>query len=84
MMQALNVNIIDSINLIDTINPVNSINSTDLLNPVKSAANILNVNPVFKTAKTPIDNVIEPELNNLTSKKDNGINRFLEAYGDCV
>ena len=89
-MQALNVNIIDSINLIDTINPVNSINSTnllnpvDLLNPIKSAANILNVNPVFKTAKTSIDNVIEPALNNLTSKKDNGINRFLEAYGDCV
>ena len=83
-MQVLNVNIIDSINLIDTINPVNSINSTDLLNPVKSAANILNVNPVFKTAKTAIDNVIEPALNNLTSKKDNGINRFLEAYGDCV
>ena len=84
MMQALNVNIINSIDLIDTINSTDLLNPVDLLKPVKSAANILNVNPVFKTAKTAIDNVIEPALNNLTSKKNNGINRFLEAYGDCV
>lgn len=95
-MQALSVNPIDSVNVIDSIisvsqlnpvsllNPVELLNPVDLLNPVKYAANILTVNPVIKPAKNPIDNVIEPELNNLTSKKVNGINRFLEAYGDCV
>ena len=65
-MQALNVNPVDSVNL------------------VKPATNVVLVNQVIEPAKNPKINNVEPELGNLTSKKDNSINRFLEAYGDCV
>ena len=68
-MQAL------SVNPVDLVNPVNSI---------KLPTSVVCVNSDIKPAKKPIDTVIEPELSNLTAKKDNSINRFLEAYGDCV
>ncbi|MBC7756750.1 MAG: hypothetical protein H7Z20_08980 [Bdellovibrio sp.] len=66
MMQALNVNPVDSVSL------------------VKPLTNIVLLNQEIEPAKKPINNVKELELSNLTSKKDNSINRFLEAYGDCV
>ena len=68
-MQALNVNPVDSVNLVDS---------------VKLATNVVLVSQVIEPAKNPKINNVEPELGNLTSKKDNSINRFLEAYGDCV
>ena len=68
-MQVLNVSPVKSVNLVDS---------------VKLATNAVLVNHVIEPAKKPINSIKELEPANSTSKKDNSINRFLEAYGDCV
>ncbi len=55
------------------------------VNVAKPATNVVLVNEVVESVlKQKSDKSKVQESNSFTLKKDNSINRFLEAYGDCV
>lgn len=55
------------------------------VNAAKPATNVVLVNEVVEPVlKQKSDKSKVQESNSFTLKKDNSINRFLEAYSDCV
>lgn len=55
------------------------------VNAAKPATNVVLVNEVVEPVlKQKADKSKVQESNSFTLKKDNSINRFLEAYSDCV